>query len=202
MTAADRSVRLRVIADVVASCTSCALAATRKKTVFGRGNPFAPIVLLGEAPGADEDERGEPFVGATGKELESLLRAAGFAPGEAYLMNVIKCRPPGNRRPLPDEVEACRRHLDAQLAVVQPRIIVALGGTAIQAVLGTKTPTTKIRGEWHMREDVAVMPTFHPAYLFHKRSAKPDVVADLRAARARALKGAAQETRTSDDAGV
>jgi len=158
---------LDVIAAEVASCTKCELAKTRTNTVFSRGNPEAKLCFVGEAPGADEDEQGLPFVGRAGQLLDRMIVAMGLDPArDVYVCNIIKCRPPGNRKPTPEESETCIPYLHEQLAAVAPKVIVAMGNTAVAALLGTKLGITKVRGEWKLyRGRVLLMPTYHPSYL-------------------------------------
>jgi len=164
---APKQVRLPQLEKEVASCTRCALAKTRTQTVFARGNPEASLCFVGEAPGADEDAQGLPFVGRAGQLLDRMIAAMGLSPErDAYVCNIIKCRPPGNRRPEPEETAACIPYLHEQLALVHPKVIVTLGNTAASALLGTKLGITKIRGEWKLyRGTTLVMPTYHPSYL-------------------------------------
>ncbi|HLK37392.1 MAG TPA: uracil-DNA glycosylase [Polyangiaceae bacterium] len=167
-TAPDPSLaRLPQLASEVASCTRCVLASTRTQTVFARGNPTSKLCFVGEGPGADEDAQGLPFVGRAGQLLDRMIGAMGLAPAtDVYVCNIVKCRPPGNRRPEPDEVAACIPYLHEQLALVRPRAIVALGNTAIAALLDTKLGVTKLRGQWKLyRGQTLVMPTYHPSYL-------------------------------------
>ena len=149
------------------SCTRCGLAETRTNVVFSRGNPAAKICLVGEAPGADEDAQGLPFVGRAGQLLDKMIVAMGLDPAkDVYVCNIIKCRPPGNRKPEPVEVETCIPYLHEQLAVIEPKVIIALGNTAVAALLGTKLGITKVRGQWKLyKGKVPVMPTYHPSYL-------------------------------------
>ncbi len=158
---------LPVIADEVKACTKCGLGATRIQTVFSRGNPEAQLCFVGEAPGADEDEQGAPFVGRAGQLLDKMIVAMGLDPAkDVYVCNIIKCRPPGNRKPEPAEIEACIPYLHEQLAAIKPKAIVALGNTAVGALLGTKLGITKVRGQWKLyRGSIPVMPTYHPSYL-------------------------------------
>jgi uracil-DNA glycosylase family 4 len=160
-------IRLSQLAAEVATCTKCALSLTRTQTVFSRGNPDAALCFIGEAPGADEDAQGLPFVGRAGQLLDRMIAAMGLSPEtEVYVCNIIKCRPPGNRRPEPEEMAACFPYLHEQLALVRPRAIVALGNTAVAALLDTKVGITKLRGQWKLyRGATLVMPTFHPSYL-------------------------------------
>ncbi len=163
----DRHLRLPALALEVSSCTRCSLSATRTQTVFARGNPEASLCFVGEAPGADEDEQGLPFVGRAGQLLDRMIAAMGLAPEkDVYVCNILKCRPPGNRRPEPEEMATCIPYLHEQLALVRPRVIVALGNTAVGALLDTKLGITKLRGQWKLyRGQTLVMPTYHPSYL-------------------------------------
>ena len=165
--APDRLVRLPQLATEVASCTKCGLAATRTQTVFARGNPEAQLCFVGEAPGADEDAQGLPFVGRAGQLLDRMIGAMGLSPErDVYICNILKCRPPGNRRPEPEEMATCIPYLHEQLALVHPRAIVALGNTAVAALLDTKLGITKLRGQWKLYQGhTLVMPTYHPSYL-------------------------------------
>lgn len=161
---------LDVIQAEVASCTKCGLSSSRRHTVFSRGNPGAKLCFVGEAPGAEEDEKGVPFVGRAGQLLDKMIAAMGLDPArDVYVCNIIKCRPPGNRRPEPEEVDACIPYLHEQLGRVQPTAIVALGNTAVAALLGTKLGITKVRGAWKLyRGKIPVMPTYHPSYLLRE----------------------------------
>jgi len=158
---------LAVIAAEAATCTKCALATTRTNVVFSRGNPDAKLLFIGEAPGADEDEQGLPFVGRAGQLLDRMIGAMGLDPAkDVYVANIIKCRPPGNRKPEPIEVETCIPYLHEQIGALDPKVIVALGNTAVAALLNTKLGITKVRGQWKLyRGKIQVMPTYHPSYL-------------------------------------
>ena len=160
-------VRLEQIREEVANCTKCGLATTRTNTVFARGNPQSKLCFIGEAPGADEDAQGLPFVGRAGQLLDKMIAAMGLSPEhDAYVCNIIKCRPPGNRRPTPEESNTCIPYLHEQLALVRPQVIVALGNTAVAALLQTTMGITKLRGQWKLyRGSTLVMPTYHPSYL-------------------------------------
>jgi DNA polymerase len=151
----------------VSTCTRCNLASSRTQTVFSRGNPEARVCFVGEAPGADEDAQGLPFVGRAGQLLDRMIGAMGLSPErDVYVCNILKCRPPGNRRPEPEEIATCIPYLHEQLAIVKPRVIVALGNTAVAALLDTKLGITKLRGQWKLyRGQTLVMPTYHPSYL-------------------------------------
>jgi len=176
---------LAVLQAEVAACKKCELHETRTNTVFFRGNPSAQICFVGEAPGEEEDKQGKPFVGRAGQLLDRMIVAMGLKPEEdVYVCNILKCRPPGNRRPTPEETETCIPYLHDQLANVKPKVMVALGNTAVAALLGTKMGITKIRGEWKLyRGSTLVMPTYHPSYLLrpsaNQTQAKRDAWEDL-----------------------
>jgi uracil-DNA glycosylase family 4 len=178
---AERRQRLATLNDgEVRGCTKCGLSATRTQTVFARGNPMAELVFVGEGPGADEDRLGEPFVGKAGQLLDKMITAMGYAPADVYICNVVKCRPPENRKPEPAEMAACLPYLHEQLAVIRPRAIVALGATAVQGLLGAAEGITRMRGTWKIyRGSIPIMPTFHPAYLLRDPTKKADVWSDL-----------------------
>jgi uracil-DNA glycosylase len=171
--------RLRVLADEVAGCARCRLSQGRTQTVFARGNPLAELLFVGEGPGFEEDRAGEPFVGPAGQLLDKMIAAMGYRPADVYICNIVKCRPPENRKPQPDEMEACRSYLATQLELVRPKYIVALGATAIQGLIGTTEGITRLRGTWKMYRGIPVMPTFHPAYLLRQPAAKKEVWSDL-----------------------
>jgi uracil-DNA glycosylase family 4 len=162
-------------------CTRCKLSRGRKNIVFGVGPARAELMFIGEGPGANEDLQGEPFVGDAGQLLTKIIEAMGFPRGEVYIANVVKCRPPGNRDPEPDEVDACEPFLRQQIASVQPRILVTLGKWASQTILRTTTPITRLRGQWGRYQDIPVMPTYHPAYLLRNPAEKKPVWSDMRA---------------------
>jgi uracil-DNA glycosylase len=167
----------------VAACRSCRLCETRTNTVFGVGPAQAPLMVVGEGPGADEDAKGEPFVGRAGKLLDEMLRAIGRSrQTDTFIANVVKCRPPANREPAEDEAEACRGYLEAQLRLVKPRLIVALGRIAAQRLLATDTPIGKMRGQtYHWGPDCTpLMVTYHPAYLLRNPSDKAKSWEDLK----------------------
>lgn len=178
----DHSVRLG-LAEVRAElgdCTRCKLARTRNQIVFGVGAEDAPLMFVGEAPGADEDRLGEPFVGRAGELLDRMIEAMGWTRGTVYIANTTKCRPPGNRNPEPDELAACTPFLRAQIDAIRPRVIVALGRPAANTLLGTDAPISALRGRWHEARGVKVMPTFHPAFLLRQPDRKRDAWADLK----------------------
>jgi uracil-DNA glycosylase len=160
-------------------CTRCKLAGGRTHLVFGVGNPRAELLFVGEGPGADEDQQGEPFVGKAGQLLTKMIEAMGFRREDVYIANVVKCRPPGNRNPEPDEIAACEPFLRAQIAALSPRVIVALGKFAAQTLLRDPTPITKLRGRWSSYGGVKLMPTFHPAYLLRSPEEKKRAWEDL-----------------------
>jgi uracil-DNA glycosylase family 4 len=171
--------------DVGADCRRCKLHTLgRTQVVFGVGNPQADLMFVGEAPGADEDVQGEPFVGRAGQLLTKIIEAIGMTRGEVYIANVIKCRPPGNRNPELDEVEQCEPFLFRQIDVIKPKVVVALGKFAAQSLLRTTDPITRIRGREYKYRDAILMPTYHPAYLLRNPSAKRDVWEDMKRVRA------------------
>jgi len=161
-------------------CRRCKLHTGRTNIVFGVGNPDARLMFVGEGPGADEDEQGEPFVGRAGQLLTQIIKAMGLAREDVYIANVVKCRPPGNRNPEPDEIESCAPFLQAQIASIRPTVIVALGKFAAQTLLQTETPISRLRGQFHDFGGVAVMPTFHPSYLLRNPAAKREVWEDMK----------------------
>jgi len=172
---------LEAVRSEVAACTACAeLACTRKQTVFGVGNPHARLCFLGEAPGADEDAQGEPFVGRAGQLLTKIIEACTLTRQDVYILNVLKCRPPGNRNPLPHEVSNCRGFLDRQLALIKPEFICCLGTIAAHTLLETDTPISRLRGKFVDYKGIPVMCTYHPAYLLRNPSAKKDVWEDMK----------------------
>ncbi len=164
----------------IQNCTKCRLGETRTKFVFGVGNPKADIVVIGEAPGADEDQKGEPFVGRAGQLLNKILEATGFKREEVFICNILKSRPPGNRNPLPDEVEACRPYLEKQLELIKPKLILLLGKVASESLLKTKEPLNKLRGKVHDYKGYKVLITFHPAALLRNPNWKKDTWEDMK----------------------
>jgi DNA polymerase len=160
-------------------CQRCSLGSTRTSLVFGVGKPHARLVFVGEAPGRDEDLQGEPFVGEAGQLLTKIILAMGFARSEVYICNILKCRPPGNRNPLPVEIEACHPFLLRQLQAIKPAAIVCLGTFAAQTLLATREPISKLRGSFHDYHGIPLMPTFHPAYLLRNAAMKREVWADM-----------------------
>jgi len=179
------------IRERIGDCTRCRLHEKRQNIVFGVGSPTARLMFVGEGPGADEDRQGEPFVGRAGKKLDEMIAAIGLSREDVYIANIVKCRPPENRTPQPDEVGTCSPFLFEQIAAIGPRVIVTLGSPSTKTLLDTKVGITKMRGIWHSYEGIPVMPTFHPAYLL--RAYTPEnrrlVWEDLKAARARMDEG-------------
>jgi DNA polymerase len=181
--AEDRRRALKLLAQEVSACCKCAeLVSNRTQTVFGDGGPGVDLCFVGEAPGADEDAQGLPFVGAAGQLLNRIIAACGFQRHEVYICNIIKCRPPGNRTPLPNEAANCRSFLDRQLELVQPRFICALGGCAAQNLLSSNLALGKLRGKFHDYKGIPVLCTYHPAYLLPHRNPdkKKDVWEDMK----------------------
>ena len=168
----------------VAACRACGLCETRTQTVFGVGSVQAPLMVVGEAPGAEEDRQGEPFVGPAGKLLDAMLQAMGWPRERVYIANILKCRPHHNRDPLPQEVAACEPYLKAQLERVAPRVILAVGRIAAQNLLKTDQPLARLRGVVHRYGDTPVIVTYHPAYLLRSPAEKARAWQDLKAARA------------------
>jgi DNA polymerase len=175
----------------VAVCTRCGLSATRTQTVFGVGNPEAQWLIVGEAPGAEEDRQGEPFVGRAGQLLNSMLRAVGLARDEVFIANVLKCRPPGNRDPAPGEAGACLPYLERQIALIGPKIILVVGRIAAHNLLGTDAPLGSLRQRTHVfgARRVPVVVTYHPAYLLRAPTEKRKAWDDLKYARGVAAHG-------------
>ncbi len=175
----------------VAQCTRCELSASRTKTVFGVGNQSADWMIIGEAPGAEEDRRGEPFVGRAGKMLDEMLRAIGQSRNSVFIANILKCRPPHNRDPKPREASECRSYLERQIALVQPKIILAVGKIAAQNLLGSDDPVGRMRGRAHDLNGIPVVVTYHPAYLLRSPSQKRKSWSDLCLASQLLAKGSA-----------
>lgn len=168
------------VAAEIASCEKCTLSETRTNVVPGQGASSPEIMFVGEAPGADEDKQGQAFVGRAGKLLTKMIQAMGCERDEVFIGNILKCRPPNNRPPLPDEMETCMPYLKRQIAVLKPKVIVALGATAVKGLMGTTTGITKLRGTWMSFEGIDLMPTYHPAYLLRNPPAKKEVWEDLK----------------------
>jgi uracil-DNA glycosylase family 4 len=162
----ERVATLAQIAAQIDACSACDLRAQRTKSVPGQGNPDSPdVMFIGEAPGADEDRQGLAFVGAAGQLLTKMILAMGYTRDQVFIANICKCRPPGNRTPAPEEMNVCFPFLREQIKIVQPKVIVLLGGTAIKAILNTQTGVTRLQGSWSKYEQIPVMPTYHPAYI-------------------------------------
>jgi uracil-DNA glycosylase len=176
---AEPAVRLAQLAAAVHDCRKCNLHRGRTQVVFGTGDPAAALVFVGEAPGHDEDVQGEPFVGAAGQLLNRIIAAIGLRREQVYMLNVIKCRPPQNRNPQPDEIAACWPILQEQLACLRPRIICALGTFAAQTLLQTEERISRLRGRFHRLGDIPVMPTYHPAFLLRNPQYKRAVWEDM-----------------------
>ena len=170
---------LNKICTDMAGCRLCSLGETRRNLVFGDGNPQAKVVFVGEAPGADEDEQGLPFVGRAGQLLTKIIEAMGLSRKEVYICNILKCRPPHNRNPLPEEIAVCEPFLKRQLRSISPQIICALGTFAAKTLLKTDVPISALRGRFHLYEGIKLMPTYHPAYLLRNPSAKKLVWEDV-----------------------
>ena len=170
---------LAALREELGDCHRCRLGATRTNLVFGVGNPAARLVFVGEAPGGDEDQQGIPFVGEAGQLLTKIIQAMGFRRDEVYICNVLKCRPPQNRNPQPDEIEQCHPFLLRQLRAIGPEVIVALGTFAAQTLLRTKEPISRLRGVFHDYHGIPLMPTFHPAYLLRNAGMKREVWEDM-----------------------
>lgn len=181
--AAERAAELAALAGAVAGCTRCRLAEGRHKVVFGSGPSNAELMFIGEGPGADEDRQGLPFVGAAGELLTRIIQAIEMTRDEVYIANVVKCRPPGNRDPQPEEVAACRGYLEKQIALVRPRVIVALGKTAAQTLLGNDAPIGRLRGQWFRAQGIPTMVTYHPAALLRNPALKRPTWEDMQQVR-------------------
>ncbi len=181
----DRAEQLAAVAAEASGCTACKLSAGRRHVVFGSGHPNAELMLIGEGPGAEEDRQGLPFVGPAGELLTKILRAIDLDRSEVYIANVVKCRPPNNRDPEADEVTACRGFLERQIDLVQPRVIVALGRVAAQALLGTQEALGRLRGRWHDVRGVPTRATYHPAALLRYSHYKRPTWEDMQVVRDR-----------------
>ena len=171
---------LQSVIDELGDCTRCKLHRTRTNIVFGVGNPEARLMFVGEGPGEDEDLQGLPFVGKAGQLLTKMIEAMGLRREDVYICNTVKCRPPNNRNPEPDELNACEPFLKGQLGAVKPEVIVTLGKFAAQSLLRDSTPITRLRGHWREYEGIPVMATFHPAYLLRSPGEKGKVWEDLK----------------------
>lgn len=167
-TEATEARSLEAVREELGDCVRCPLHKGRRNIVFGEGNPEARLLFVGEGPGADEDRQGRPFVGRAGQLLTRMIAAMGLDRGEVYIANIVKCRPPQNRDPRPDEIETCFPFLEAQIATIRPEVIVALGRVAAQTLLETDKSLTRLRGRFHERNGIPVMTTYHPSFLLRK----------------------------------
>jgi len=178
--ATDPAKALRLIREDIGDCTRCPLHKQgRKQIVFGVGNPHAELMFIGEAPGADEDEQGEPFVGRAGQLLNNMIKAMGIRRGDVYIANIIKCRPPGNRTPERDECDTCSPFLMQQIAAIKPRVIVALGAVAAKTLLAINAPMSELRGHWYDFRETRLAVTYHPAFLLRDPRQKKEAWKDL-----------------------
>jgi DNA polymerase len=171
--------QLKKVSQEMVNCQLCQLSKTRHNIVFGEGNPNAQIVFVGEAPGADEDQQGLPFVGKAGQLLTKIIEAMGIKRKDVYICNILKCRPPENRNPLPEEITFCEPFLKKQLQAISPKVICALGAVAAKALLKTDVTISLLRGRFHTYNGMKLMPTYHPAYLLRNPSAKKQVWEDV-----------------------
>jgi uracil-DNA glycosylase len=176
----DGAALLAAMASEIADCQLCRLCKGRTQVVFGVGNPNARLMFIGEAPGRDEDIQGEPFVGKAGQLLTDIIKAMKLRREDVYIGNVAKCRPPENRNPEPDELDACRPYILRQIEIIKPEVIVTLGKVALKGLFEREFPITRIRGEWMNFQGIKLMPTYHPAYLLRTPTAKKDVWADMK----------------------
>lgn len=190
---------LEAVRQELGDCRRCDLGGRRTNLVFGVGNPEARVAFVGEAPGRDEDLKGEPFVGEAGQLLDRIIQAMGFSRDEVYICNVLKCRPPGNRNPLPAEIEACQPFLLRQIKAVGPEVIVALGTFAAQTLLASREPISRLRGRFHDYHGIPLMPTFHPAYLLRNPAMKREVWDDMKAVMRKLGREPAEKTRSSEN---
>ncbi|PID40581.1 MAG: uracil-DNA glycosylase [Proteobacteria bacterium] len=176
---ADGPETLESVRGDLGDCTRCVLCRSRNRIVFGEGSAAADLVFVGEGPGGDEDRSGRPFVGAAGQLLTKIIAAMNLSREMVYIANIVKCRPPGNRNPSPEEIRCCLPFLKRQLAAIQPKVICALGNVAARTLLETDAPISRIRGRFHDVMGVAVMPTYHPAFLLRNPESKRDVWNDI-----------------------
>jgi len=171
---------LPALRDFIGDCTRCRLGRARTNLVFGVGNPDADLMFIGEAPGRDEDQQGEPFVGRAGQLLTDIIKAMKLQRDDVYIANVIKCRPPENRNPEPDELDTCRPFIRRQVELIRPKVIVTLGRFALQSLTEKSYGISAVRGQWLEYNGIRVMPTYHPAYLLRNPAAKKDVWSDMK----------------------
>ncbi|MBC7357571.1 MAG: uracil-DNA glycosylase [Desulfacinum sp.] len=175
----EKAERLLAVRNELGDCRRCRLHETRTHLVFGEGDPAARLVFVGEGPGADEDRQGRPFVGRAGRLLDKMIQSIGLERGQVYICNVVKCRPPGNRTPAPEEIEPCSPFLTKQLEVIQPKVICTLGACATQTLLQTRKFISELRSGVRLWRGIPVVPTYHPAYLLRNPAKKADVWKDL-----------------------
>lgn len=173
----------------VLNCTKCRLCQSRTQTVFGVGNPHARLMFVGEGPGRDEDAQGEPFVGRAGQLLNKIITAMGLKRSDVYIGNIVKCRPPNNRQPAPDEMQTCLPYLRRQIEIIGPKIIVCLGATAVQGLLQTEEKISRLRGTFIDWDGITVMPTYHPAFLLRNPDMKKPVWEDMKKVMQRLTEG-------------
>jgi DNA polymerase len=178
-TSAGELSALEAVRAELGDCRRCSLGSLRRRLVFGEGNPHAELVFVGEAPGADEDAQGRPFVGRAGQLLTRIIAAMGLKREEVYICNILKCRPPGNRNPQPEEIAACEPFLIRQIEAIRPRVLCALGGFAAHTLLKSEAPITVLRGRFQAYQGIPLMPTYHPAYLLRNSGAKKQVWEDV-----------------------
>ena len=176
---ADISAQLKAIAQTVAECKKCVLHTERRQAVPGQGSIHPDILFVGEGPGEDEDKQGLAFIGRAGKLLTRLITRMGYTRDEVFIANIVKCRPPGNRKPLPEEMATCFPYLKAQVALLKPKVIVALGATAVETLVSPLVRISRVRGNWQTFGDIPLMPTYHPSYLLRNQSAMWDVWSDM-----------------------
>ena len=163
--------KFQILQNKCSTCVKCSLSSTRNNVVFGRGNPRSKLFVIGEGPGQQEDEQGLAFVGRAGKMLDSAFQSVGIDTNkDCYISNIVKCRPPNNRKPLANEVKECMPWLNEQIVLIKPKVIVLAGSTAVQSYLNIDEPISKLRGEWVVRNDIKYMPIFHPSYLLRNPS--------------------------------
>lgn len=179
-TSGDAGAELEEFARSISACDLCRLAKGRTQVVFGVGSPRARLMFIGEGPGRDEDIKGEPFVGRAGELLTDIIKAMKLSRAEVYIANAVKCRPPENRNPEPDEMDACRPYLMRQIDIIQPEVIVTLGRFGLQTLFERPIAISSVRGQWMDWRDIRVMPTYHPAYLLRNPAAKKDVWSDMK----------------------
>ena len=175
----DKTAQMAALRAEIGDCIRCGLCEGRTQIVFGTGDLSAKLMFIGEAPGFDEDRQGEPFVGAAGQLLNKMIAAMGLRREEVYIANIIKCRPPNNRDPFPDEMDTCKPFLLKQVEIIQPKVICTLGRFSAQNLLGVTTSITRLRGKWYRYQDIPLMPTFHPAYLLRNPQDKKLVWHDM-----------------------